>query len=46
MSCHKKIALVCFSAERKEVKVGEYNAVADTLEIINNSIRFQGKMGN
>ncbi|OXB63784.1 hypothetical protein ASZ78_009030, partial [Callipepla squamata] len=27
---------------RKEVKVGEYNAVADTLEIINNSIRFQG----
>ncbi|XP_061207435.1 gamma-aminobutyric acid type B receptor subunit 2 isoform X1 [Neopsephotus bourkii] len=28
--------------ERKEVKVGEYNAVADTLEIINNSIRFQG----
>ncbi|XP_009975915.1 PREDICTED: gamma-aminobutyric acid type B receptor subunit 2-like, partial [Tauraco erythrolophus] len=28
--------------KRKEVKVGEYNAVADTLEIINNSIRFQG----
>uniref|UniRef100_A0A8C8ED01 Gamma-aminobutyric acid type B receptor subunit 2 n=1 Tax=Otus sunia TaxID=257818 RepID=A0A8C8ED01_9STRI len=28
--------------ERKEVKVGEYNAVADTLEISNNSIRFQG----
>ncbi|XP_053876310.1 gamma-aminobutyric acid type B receptor subunit 2 [Malaclemys terrapin pileata] len=28
--------------DRKEVKVGEYNAVADTLEIINNTIRFQG----
>uniref|UniRef100_A0A674H3M9 Gamma-aminobutyric acid type B receptor subunit 2 n=1 Tax=Taeniopygia guttata TaxID=59729 RepID=A0A674H3M9_TAEGU len=28
--------------EQKEVKVGEYNAVDDTLIIINNSIRFQG----
>ncbi|XP_059698539.1 gamma-aminobutyric acid type B receptor subunit 2-like [Haemorhous mexicanus] len=28
--------------EQKEVKVGEYNAVDDTLVIINNSIRFQG----
>ncbi|KAJ7395089.1 hypothetical protein BTVI_158604 [Pitangus sulphuratus] len=28
--------------ERKEVKVGEYNAVADTLEINNSVIRFQG----
>ncbi|XP_015274379.1 PREDICTED: gamma-aminobutyric acid type B receptor subunit 2-like [Gekko japonicus] len=28
--------------DKREVKVGEYNAVADTLEIINNSIKFQG----
>ncbi|KAH0503804.1 Gamma-aminobutyric acid type B receptor subunit 2 [Microtus ochrogaster] len=28
--------------DKKEVKVGEYNAVADTLEIINDTIRFQG----
>ncbi|XP_006096571.2 gamma-aminobutyric acid type B receptor subunit 2 [Myotis lucifugus] len=28
--------------DRREVKVGEYNAVADTLEIINDTIRFQG----
>ncbi|XP_053099844.1 gamma-aminobutyric acid type B receptor subunit 2 isoform X2 [Hemicordylus capensis] len=28
--------------DKQEVKVGEYNAVADTLEIINNTIRFQG----
>ncbi|MEE6516101.1 hypothetical protein FKM82_025343, partial [Ascaphus truei] len=26
----------------KEVKVGEYNAVADSLELINDTIRFQG----
>lgn len=32
-----------FSTDKKEVKVGEYNAVADTLEIINDTIRFQGK---
>lgn len=32
-------------ADRREVKVGEYNAVADTLEIINDTIRFQGKAG-
>lgn len=25
--------------------MGEYNAVADTLEIINDTIRFQGKAG-
>lgn len=25
--------------------MGEYNAVADTLEIINDTIRFQGKSG-
>lgn len=31
--------------DRREVKVGEYNAVADTLEIINDTIRFQGKAG-
>lgn len=29
--------------DSEEVKVGEYNAVADTLEIINDTIRFQGK---
>lgn len=29
--------------DSREVKVGEYNAVADTLEIINDTIRFQGK---
>uniref|UniRef100_A0ABI7WUS7 G-protein coupled receptors family 3 profile domain-containing protein n=1 Tax=Felis catus TaxID=9685 RepID=A0ABI7WUS7_FELCA len=28
--------------DSREVKVGEYNAVADTLEIINDTIRFQG----
>ncbi|XP_038626222.1 gamma-aminobutyric acid type B receptor subunit 2, partial [Tachyglossus aculeatus] len=28
--------------DRREVKVGEYNAVADTLEIINDTIKFQG----
>ncbi|XP_043832548.1 gamma-aminobutyric acid type B receptor subunit 2 isoform X2 [Dromiciops gliroides] len=28
--------------DSSEVKVGEYNAVADTLEIINDTIRFQG----
>lgn len=31
--------------DSREVKVGEYNAVADTLEIINDTIRFQGKSG-
>lgn len=25
------------------MKVGEYNAIADVLDLINNSIRFQGK---
>lgn len=34
-----------FPADSREVKVGEYNAVADTLEIINDTIRFQGKAG-
>lgn len=29
--------------EGHEVKVGEYNAIADILDLINNSIRFQGK---
>ncbi|XP_042320856.1 LOW QUALITY PROTEIN: gamma-aminobutyric acid type B receptor subunit 2 [Sceloporus undulatus] len=28
--------------DKKEVKVGEFNAILDSLEIINNSIRFQG----
>ncbi|ETE68925.1 hypothetical protein E2320_010977, partial [Naja naja] len=28
---------------KKEVKVGEYNAILDSLEIINNSIKFHGK---
>ncbi|KAG5264764.1 hypothetical protein AALO_G00257780 [Alosa alosa] len=28
--------------EGHEVKVGEYNAIADVLDLINNSIRFQG----
>ncbi|XP_063042041.1 gamma-aminobutyric acid type B receptor subunit 2 [Engraulis encrasicolus] len=28
--------------EGQEVKVGEYNAIADSLELINDSIRFQG----
>ncbi|XP_061114576.1 gamma-aminobutyric acid type B receptor subunit 2 [Conger conger] len=28
--------------EGQEVKVGEYNAIADVLELINNTIRFQG----
>ncbi|XP_043920522.1 gamma-aminobutyric acid type B receptor subunit 2 isoform X2 [Protopterus annectens] len=28
--------------EGQEVKVGDYNAIADSLELINNSIRFQG----
>ncbi|XP_028673964.1 gamma-aminobutyric acid type B receptor subunit 2 [Erpetoichthys calabaricus] len=28
--------------EGHEVKVGEYNAIADVLELINNTIRFQG----
>ncbi|XP_060630620.2 gamma-aminobutyric acid type B receptor subunit 2 isoform X2 [Anolis sagrei] len=28
--------------DKKEVKVGEYNAILDSLEIINNSIKFQG----
>ncbi|ELK12968.1 Gamma-aminobutyric acid type B receptor subunit 2 [Pteropus alecto] len=28
--------------DSREVKVGEYNAVADTLEIINDTIKFQG----
>lgn len=26
----------------QEVKVGEYNAIADVLDLINNSMRFQG----
>lgn len=30
------------STEGQEVKVGEYNAIADVLDLINNSIRFQG----
>lgn len=34
---------VCYSTEGQEVKVGEYNAIADVLDLINNSIRFQGK---
>lgn len=36
---------LCFcsvSTEGQEVKVGEYNAIADVLDLINNSIRFQG----
>lgn len=35
----------CFllPTDSREVKVGEYNAVADTLEIIDDTIRFQGK---
>ncbi|XP_062986284.1 gamma-aminobutyric acid type B receptor subunit 2 isoform X1 [Elgaria multicarinata webbii] len=28
--------------DKKEVKVGEYNAILDSLEIINNSIKFHG----
>ncbi|XP_072854575.2 gamma-aminobutyric acid type B receptor subunit 2 [Pogona vitticeps] len=28
--------------DKKEVKVGEFNAILDSLEIINNSIKFQG----
>ncbi|KAJ7991786.1 hypothetical protein DPEC_G00287480 [Dallia pectoralis] len=28
--------------EGKEVKVGEYNAIADVLDLINNTVRFQG----
>lgn len=37
-----------FLTEGQEVKVGEYNAIADVLDLINNSIRFQGmkKAGN
>lgn len=31
-----------FLTEGQEVKVGEYNAIADVLDLINNSIRFQG----
>lgn len=31
-----------FFTEGQEVKVGEYNAIADVLDLINNSIRFQG----
>lgn len=33
---------MCFLTEGAEVKVGEYNAIADVLDLINNSIRFQG----
>lgn len=37
---------VCFLnfnlTDGQEVKVGEYNAIADVLDLINNSIRFQG----
>ncbi|GAA6074174.1 gamma-aminobutyric acid type B receptor subunit 2 isoform X1, partial [Tachysurus ichikawai] len=29
------------SVEGQEVKVGEYNAIADILDLINNTIRFQ-----
>lgn len=29
--------------EGREVKVGEYNAIADVLDLINNAIKFQGK---
>lgn len=29
--------------EGQEVKVGEYNAIADVLDLINNTIRFQGR---
>lgn len=45
MSLGPQLTGLClsFSTDKKEVKVGEYNAVADTLEIINDTIRFQGK---
>lgn len=35
--------LLYFSTEGQEVKVGEYNAIADILDLNNNSIRFQGE---
>lgn len=31
-----------YITDGQEVKVGEYNAIADVLDLINNSIRFQG----
>ncbi len=42
-TCFKVYIHVCVSlTEGQEVKVGEYNAIADVLDLINNSIRFQG----
>lgn len=33
---------VFYLTEGHEVKVGEYNAIADVLDLINNSVRFKG----
>lgn len=33
----------CAHTEGQEVKVGEYNAIEDVLDLINNTIRFQGR---
>lgn len=38
------MCLCAHLTEGQEVKVGEYNAIADVLDLINNSIRFQGMM--
>lgn len=38
----KYLCFFSISTEGQEVKVGEYNAIADVLDLINNSIRFQG----
>jgi len=37
------VLLFLFFTEGQEVKVGEYNAIADVLDLINNTIRFQGR---
>lgn len=43
MSAYATCVFVCVNlTEGREVKVGEYNAIADVLDLINNSIRFQG----
>jgi hypothetical protein len=36
-------SLFVFLTEGQEVKVGEYNAIADVLDLINNTMRFQGR---
>lgn len=39
----KYLSTACVSTEGREVKIGQYNAEAEELELINHLIKFQGR---